>query len=145
MSNKRKLAWFVLGFIFAVFATLTGLARANSLSMGTPHNPGFKVTILSASTHETFFYSECYINFESSVHKAFEASCSERKIAHRPFQGQPKSRDYALLVNDMFFYDCQFVGGWTASDPFSGRYYGNRIWHCGSVLPEYSPKREGEP
>ncbi len=136
MSNKRKLAWFVLGFIFAVFATLTGLARANSLSMGSPYNPGFKVTILSASTHETYFFSKCQINFESNVFKAFEGSCSHRKIARRPFQAQPRSTDYALVVNDTFFYDCELIGAWTGSNAVTGTYHGNRVFHCGSVLEQ---------
>lgn len=147
MSLRRKLAWLVLGFMAAVVFTISQMARANSVSAAAEETyaPGFKVTILSAGTHETFFYSNCQIMFESNVHKAFEASCSKRKVAHRPFQAQPRTRAYALLVNDMFFYDCELVGAWTGSNAVSGTYHGNRVWHCGGLLPEYSPKREGEP
>lgn len=130
---------FLLGCIIGlVVAALPRCGHANEVS-------GFKVTILSAGTHETYFYSGCQILFESNVHKAFEASCSKRKIAGRPFQAEPKTKDYALLVNDKFFYDCELVGMWTGSNPHSGQYYGNRIWHCGGMLEDYTPRREGEP
>lgn len=143
MKFNIKFVSFLLGVL--LFVLLSQCGRANSISMGSPYNPGFKVTILSAGTHETFFYSGCQIVFESNVHKAFEASCNNRKVAHRPFQAQPKSKDFALLVNDMFFYDCELVGAWTGSDPDSGMYLGNRIWHCGNLIDRYSTKREGEP
>lgn len=143
MNTRRKLAWLVLGFMAAVVYTIATAARANGVS--DVFDPGFKVTILSAGTHETYFYSGCQINFESNIHKAFEASCPRRKIAARPFQAQPRTKAYALLVNDMFFYDCELVGAWTGSNAITGTYHGNRIWHCGGLLPEYSPKRKGEP
>ena len=105
-----------------------------------PANPvskitGFKVTVLSTQDHATYFFKACQILFESTVHKAFEASCSIRQLAHRPFQAQPRAKAHALLINDTFFYDCELVGAWTGSDPHTGAYFGNRIWHCGGVLP----------
>jgi hypothetical protein len=89
----------------------------------------YKVTVLSAADHTTYFYSGCEVIFESSVHHAFEAGCEQRKIAPRPFQVDPKITDYALKINDLFFYNCELVGSW------SGDQRGNRIFHCGAILP----------
>jgi hypothetical protein len=93
----------------------------------------YKVTVLSTADHTTYFHTGCTILFESSVHHAFEATCEQYKHAHRPFQAEPRNTDYALRINDLFFYNCELVGSW------SGGERGNRIFHCGAILENSYP------